>query len=64
VAAELKQSTVKLCRQLHENPDVAGNEKMVQRHKDKLIEYIKELNDEMEGDLQYETFSKNIKSAL
>ena len=64
MAAELKQSTVKLCRQLHENPDVAGNEKMVQRHKEKLIELIKELNDEMENDLQYEAFSKNIKQAL
>ena len=64
MAAELKQSTVKLCRQLHENPDVAGNEKMVQRHKEKLIELINELNDEMENDLQYEAFSKNIKQAL
>lgn len=40
MANELKQSTVKLVRQLHENPDVAGNDKMIEKHKNGLIDII------------------------
>ena len=48
VAKQLKDSTIKLCRQLHENPDVAGNDKMIEKHKQKLISIIGDVIDEQE----------------
>lgn len=48
MASDLKQSTVKLVRQLRENPDVAGNEKMVNKHKSDLESLIKSVIEEQE----------------
>lgn len=64
VANDLKLSTVKLVRQLHENPDVAGNDKMIANHKAALIETIERVINEQKEDLKFETFEKKIREDL
>jgi hypothetical protein len=64
VANDLKQSTVKLVRQLHENPDVAGNDKMIEKHKVGLVEILERVMEEEEKDLKFEKFEKEIREKL
>lgn len=64
VANELKQSTVKLVRQLHENPDVAGNDKMIEKHKTTLIDIIQHVIVEKEKLLKFEAFENTIRTQL
>lgn len=64
MANDLKQSTVKLVRQLHENPDVAGNDKMIANHKFALLETIDNLINEQRSDLKFESFEKKIREDL
>ena len=64
VSSELKQSTAKLVRQLHENPDVAGNDKMIERHKLGLVSLISSCCEEQLRELKFEKFEKEIKDKL
>ena len=64
IANELKLSTVKLVRQLHENPDVAGNDKMIEKHKSNLIELITSVMEEKEKQLKFEAFETYIRTQL
>lgn len=64
MANDLKQSTVKLVRQLHENPDVAGNDKMIEKHKQGLIEILERVMEEEEKDLRFEKFEREIREKL
>lgn len=64
MANDLKLSTVKLVRQLHENPDVNGNERMVLRHKEDLVNLINDVIYEQEKELKFETFEKSIREKL
>jgi len=41
-------------RQLHENPDVAGNDKMIEKHKNNLIEIIHLVIEEKEKQNKFE----------
>ena len=60
----LKESTIKLCRQLHENPDVAGNDKMIERHKNNLITRIGEVIVEQEDRNKFEDFENYVRNEL
>ena len=64
IANDLKASTVKLVRQLHENPDVAGNDKMIEKHKSNLIELITSVMEEKEKHLKFEAFETYIRTQL
>jgi len=64
VANDLKQSTVNLVRQLHENPDVAGNDKMIEKHKQGLIELIERVMEEEQSELKFEKFEQEIRAKL
>ena len=49
-------------RQLHENPDVAGNDKMIEKHKNGLIDIIQLVIDEQEKELKFEKFETTIRT--
>jgi len=38
VSKDLKNSTRKLCRQLQDNPDVGGNQQLIKKYKQTLME--------------------------
>lgn len=64
VSSDLKQSTAKLVRQLHENPDVAGNDKMIEKHKLNLVALINSCCEEQLRELKFEKFEREIKDKL
>lgn len=64
MSGDLKTSTAKLVRQLHENPDVAGNDKMIEKHKQALVALINSCCEEQLHELKFEKFEREIKDKL
>lgn len=60
VSNELKGQTKKLCRQLQDNPDVGGNQKLIKIHKTELCAMIEEVIHEMEETQGYGNFQNKI----
>lgn len=48
VSNKLKSQTKKLCRQLQDNPDVGGNQKLIKSHKHELCDMVEHVMTEME----------------
>ena len=59
----LKGNTKELCKQLQDNPDVEGNQREIKRHKNDLIQWMEDLNRELEGN-QFMVFATNIHDEL
>lgn len=64
IAAELKNSTKKLCRQLQKKPAVESNQQQVRKHKNDLIKTVISVADEMEQDLTFASFQRSIKEQI
>ena len=64
MAKDLKESTRKLCRQLKENPDVEGNQKKIKKHKNELMQWNSNLEQELKEHLKFENFANNIQRDL
>lgn len=64
IAAELKDSTRKLCRQLEKKPAVEQNQNQVRKHKHELIRTTAMVFDEMENDLTFSQFSRLIQEQI
>lgn len=64
MAKDLKESTRKLCRQLKENPDVEGNQKEIKKHKNELMQWNSNLEQELKEHLKFENFANNIQRDL
>ena len=64
VAKELKDSTIKLCRQLQKKPDVEGNQREVKRHKMALIEALNNLKTELMDHQQFNTSNNSINKEI
>ena len=64
IAKELKDSTKKLCRQLQKKPAVESNQQQVRKHKNDLIKTVVSVYDEMETDLTFATFARNIREQI
>ena len=64
MAKDLKTSTKKLCRQLEKKPDVQGNQRQVRKHKTDLVKKIEEVIWEMEHDLTFNNFNRNINEQI
>jgi len=61
IAAELKESTKKLCGQLQKKPAVEGNQLQVRNHKKELIFTVNKAIEEMEGEqLSFQNFANKI----
>jgi len=60
VSKDLKQSTKKLMRQLKDNPDVFGNQKLIKDYKTVLCGLTEELMQEMANNLSFGSFKKEI----
>jgi hypothetical protein len=64
VAKELKDSTIKLCRQLQKKPDVEGNQREVKRHKVALNEALQNLKSELMEHQQFNTSNNTINKEI
>ena len=64
VAKKLKDSTVKLCRQLQKKPDVEGNQREVKRHKVALIEALNYLKAELMDNQQFTNSNNTINKEI
>lgn len=64
IAAELKNSTKKLCRQLQKKPAVESNQQQVRKHKNDLIKTVGSVGEEMEAELVFTTFERNIRDQI
>lgn len=60
VSKELKASTFKLGRQLHDNPDTAGNMALVQSHRREIMNKMHDVMEEMRDQNQYVEFKNEI----
>ena len=56
VSKQLKESTFKLGRQLHDNPDTAGNQLLIERHRLVMIDEQRKLIEEMKENQSYQDF--------
>lgn len=61
---ELKGQTKKLCRQLQDNPDVGGNQKLIKMHKAELCDMVEQVIHEMEDSQGYGIFQKKIEDDI
>jgi len=64
VSKELKNSTRKLCRQLQDNPDVGGNQKLIKQYKLDLINMMMELMEEQAENQQFIKFKEDVDKGL
>lgn len=53
-----------MCRQLKENPDVEGNQKEIKKHKNELMQWNANLEQELKEHLKFENFANNIQRDL
>jgi hypothetical protein len=64
VSKELRDQTKKLMRQLKDNPDVGGNQKLIKGYKGELVLMMGELMGEMAENQQYSDFKNAIDSGI
>ena len=64
VSVELRTQTRKLMRQLKDNPDVGGNQKLIKGYKNDLAAMTEELMDEMAENQQYSNFKNGVDKGL
>lgn len=60
VSKDLKASTFKLGRQLHDNPDTAGNMALIQKHRVEIMHKVNDLCFEMTNANQYIDFKNQV----
>ena len=60
----MKDSTIKLCRQLQKKPDVEGNQREVKRHKVALIEALNNLKQELMDHQQFNNSNNSINKEI
>lgn len=64
VSKQLKESTFKLGRQLHDNPDTAGNQLLIERHRLVMIDEQRKLIEEMKENQSYQDFKSSIEEGI
>lgn len=65
VQRELKESTRKLCRQLQDNPNVEGNNNEITKHKNSLIDWMRDLKHELlSAEITYKKYAQKINDEL
>ena len=60
----MKIQTNNLCRQLQDNPDVGGNQRLIKTHKSDLCDMIENVMNEMEETQLYGQFQKKIEDDM
>jgi hypothetical protein len=56
VSKDLRKSTVKLMRQLQDNPDVSGNQRLIRTYKTELTADVETLMEEMYENQTFQQF--------